>query len=182
MNYTEHSTDVATDVLRKMLFVARQARRQMEEQVVEKSSEVEQYWQRLQELENMYSQLKEALEDERQAKQDEEALRTVQARYGNRPQTHTCPFIVRSRACEFCSQAAGAGGEEEARAGGDLQATAAGSISVSEGERRSGEGAIGEGTCPAGCTRAAGESGETETGSAGGVQGDAFIYCFCLII
>lgn len=73
-----------TDVLRKMLFVARQARRQMEEQVVEKSGELDKYWQRLQELEEMYSQLKEALEDERQAKQDEEDLRRVQARYSKR--------------------------------------------------------------------------------------------------
>ncbi|XP_056613380.1 switch-associated protein 70 isoform X2 [Triplophysa dalaica] len=58
----------------------RLARKQMEEQVVEKSSVLEQYWQRTQELEEMYSQLKEALEDERRAKQDEEAQRKVQAR------------------------------------------------------------------------------------------------------
>uniref|UniRef100_A0A9J7YCR5 Switch-associated protein 70 n=1 Tax=Cyprinus carpio carpio TaxID=630221 RepID=A0A9J7YCR5_CYPCA len=52
----------------------------MEEKVVEKASEVEQYWQRTQELEEMYSQLKKALDDERQAKEDEEALRILQAR------------------------------------------------------------------------------------------------------
>uniref|UniRef100_A0A8C1WAV7 Switch-associated protein 70 n=1 Tax=Cyprinus carpio TaxID=7962 RepID=A0A8C1WAV7_CYPCA len=56
------------------------ARMQMEEKVVEKASEVEQYWQRTQELEEMYSQLKKALDDERQAKEDEEALRILQAR------------------------------------------------------------------------------------------------------
>ncbi len=53
---------------------------QMEEQVVEKANEVEQYWQRMQELEEMYSQLKKALGDERQARDDEEALRKLQAR------------------------------------------------------------------------------------------------------
>lgn len=52
----------------------------MEEQVAQKSSELEQYLLRVRELENMYHQLKEALEDERQAKQDEEAMRKLQAR------------------------------------------------------------------------------------------------------
>ncbi|XP_016126952.1 switch-associated protein 70-like isoform X3 [Sinocyclocheilus grahami] len=56
------------------------ARMQMEEQVVEKANEVEQNWQRMQELEDMYRQLKKALDDERQAKEDEEALRKLQAR------------------------------------------------------------------------------------------------------
>ncbi|XP_026233691.1 switch-associated protein 70a [Anabas testudineus] len=55
-------------------------RQQMEEQVAQKSSELEQYLLRVRELENMYHQLKEALEDERQAKQDEEAMRKLQAR------------------------------------------------------------------------------------------------------
>ncbi|XP_056318342.1 switch-associated protein 70 [Danio aesculapii] len=56
------------------------ARMQMEEQVIEKSNEVEQYWQRMQELEEMYLQLKQALQDEKQAKEDEEILRKLQAR------------------------------------------------------------------------------------------------------
>uniref|UniRef100_A0A665T844 Switch-associated protein 70 n=1 Tax=Echeneis naucrates TaxID=173247 RepID=A0A665T844_ECHNA len=55
-------------------------RQQMEEQVAQKSSELEQYFQRVQELENMYHRLEEALDDERQAKQDEEAMRKLQAR------------------------------------------------------------------------------------------------------
>uniref|UniRef100_A0A673CXS1 PH domain-containing protein n=1 Tax=Sphaeramia orbicularis TaxID=375764 RepID=A0A673CXS1_9TELE len=55
-------------------------RQQMEEQVAQKSIELEQYLQRVRELEGMYHQLEEALEDERQAKQDEEAMRKLQAR------------------------------------------------------------------------------------------------------
>ncbi|XP_042275453.1 switch-associated protein 70 isoform X2 [Thunnus maccoyii] len=55
-------------------------RQQMEEQVAQKSSELEQYLQRVRELEDMYHRLEEALEDERQAKQDEEAMRKLQAR------------------------------------------------------------------------------------------------------
>ncbi|KAK2854009.1 hypothetical protein Q5P01_006670 [Channa striata] len=55
-------------------------RQQMEEQVAQKSSELEQYLQRVRELEAMYHRLEEALEDERQAKQDEEAMRKLQAR------------------------------------------------------------------------------------------------------
>ncbi|XP_047435881.1 switch-associated protein 70 [Mugil cephalus] len=55
-------------------------RQQMEEQVAQKSSELEQYLQRVRELEDMYHRLQEALEDERQAKQDEEAMRKLQAR------------------------------------------------------------------------------------------------------
>lgn len=62
-----------------------QVRQQMEEQVAQKSSELEQYLQRVRELEDMYHRLEEALEDERQAKQDEEAMRKLQAR----SQTHT---------------------------------------------------------------------------------------------
>lgn len=56
----------------------------MEEQVAQKSSELEHHLQRVQELEDMYRRLEDALEDERQAKQDEEALRKLQAR----SQTH----------------------------------------------------------------------------------------------
>ncbi|KAI4875939.1 hypothetical protein NFI96_034523, partial [Prochilodus magdalenae] len=55
-------------------------RMQMEEQVAQKSSELEQYLQRLQELEDMYRRLEEALEEERQSRQDEEAVRKLQAR------------------------------------------------------------------------------------------------------
>ncbi|KAM9409167.1 switch-associated protein 70-like isoform 2-T2 [Pholidichthys leucotaenia] len=55
-------------------------RQQMEEQVAQKSSELEQYLQRIRELEDMYHQLEEALEDERQAKQEEEVMRKLQAR------------------------------------------------------------------------------------------------------
>lgn len=52
----------------------------MEEQVAQKSSELEQYLQRVRELEDMYLRLQEALEDERQARQDEETVRRLQAR------------------------------------------------------------------------------------------------------
>ncbi|XP_034738470.1 switch-associated protein 70 [Etheostoma cragini] len=55
-------------------------RLQMEEQVAQKSSELEQYLQRVRELEDMYHRLEEAVEDERQAKQDEEAVLQLQAR------------------------------------------------------------------------------------------------------
>ncbi|XP_077941562.1 switch-associated protein 70 [Gasterosteus aculeatus] len=55
-------------------------RQQMEEQVAQKSCELDQYLQRVRELEDMYHRLEGALEDERQAKQDEEAMRRLQAR------------------------------------------------------------------------------------------------------
>ncbi|XP_036399898.1 switch-associated protein 70-like [Megalops cyprinoides] len=55
-------------------------RQQMEAQVAQKSSELEQYLQRVRELEDMYHRLEEALEDERQARQDEERMRRLQAR------------------------------------------------------------------------------------------------------
>ncbi|CAB1416569.1 unnamed protein product [Pleuronectes platessa] len=55
-------------------------RQQMEEQVAQKSTELEQYLQRVKELEDMYSQLEDALEDERRARQDEEAVRRLQTR------------------------------------------------------------------------------------------------------
>lgn len=60
-----------------------QVRQQVEEQMALKSSELEQYLQRVKELEVMYHQLEEALEDERQAKLDEEAMRKLQARCTN---------------------------------------------------------------------------------------------------
>ncbi|XP_061898829.1 switch-associated protein 70b [Entelurus aequoreus] len=55
-------------------------RQQMEEQVAQKSTEVEQYLQRVQEMEDMYRRLEDALEDERRARQDEEMVRKLQAR------------------------------------------------------------------------------------------------------
>ncbi|XP_022073108.1 switch-associated protein 70b [Acanthochromis polyacanthus] len=55
-------------------------RQQMEEQVAQKSTELEQYLQRVHELEDMYHQLEDALENERHARQDEEAARKLQAR------------------------------------------------------------------------------------------------------
>ncbi|MFT7814508.1 switch-associated protein 70-like isoform X1 [Arapaima gigas] len=57
-------------------------RQQMEQQVAQKSSELEQYLQRMRELEDMYRLLEEALEDERQARQDAETVRKLQARWG----------------------------------------------------------------------------------------------------
>lgn len=63
-----------------MTLLYHQIRQQMEEQVAQKSSELEQYLQRVRELEDMYLKLQEALEDERQARQDEETVRKLQAR------------------------------------------------------------------------------------------------------
>lgn len=59
----------------------RQVRQQIEEQVAQKSTELEQYLQRVRELEDMYRRLEDALEDERHARQDEEAVRRLQARW-----------------------------------------------------------------------------------------------------
>ncbi|KAF5891979.1 switch-associated protein 70-like, partial [Clarias magur] len=55
-------------------------RQQMEEQVDQMSGELRLYLQRVRELEDMYRRLEEALEDERQTRQDEENLRKLQAR------------------------------------------------------------------------------------------------------
>jgi cell fate (sporulation/competence/biofilm development) regulator YmcA (YheA/YmcA/DUF963 family) len=52
----------------------------MEEQVAQKSTELEQYLQRVRELEDMYHRLEDALEEERSARQDEETVRRLQAR------------------------------------------------------------------------------------------------------
>lgn len=62
---------------------SRQVRQQIEEQVAQKSTELEQYLQRVRELEDMYRRLEEALEEERRARQDEEAVRRLQARWVN---------------------------------------------------------------------------------------------------
>lgn len=48
--------------------------------MAQKSNELEQYLQRVRELENMYHRLEEALEEERQARQDEETFRKLQSR------------------------------------------------------------------------------------------------------
>lgn len=56
--------------------------------MAQKSSELEQYLQRVRELEDMYHRLEEALEDERQAKHDEEAMRKLQARSRKHVHTH----------------------------------------------------------------------------------------------
>ncbi|KAG8438350.1 hypothetical protein GDO86_008871 [Hymenochirus boettgeri] len=55
-------------------------RQQMEEQVAQKSCELEQYLKRVRELEEMYCKLQEALDDEKQARQEEENSRLLQAR------------------------------------------------------------------------------------------------------
>ncbi|XP_049579667.1 switch-associated protein 70b isoform X1 [Syngnathus scovelli] len=55
-------------------------RQQMEEQVAQKSTELEQYLQKVREMEDMYRRLEDALEDERRARQDEETVRKLQAR------------------------------------------------------------------------------------------------------
>src|SRR4029434_9999259 len=65
-----------------------QVRQQMEEQVAQKSTELEQYLQRVHELEDMYQRLQEALDDERQARQDEETVRKLQSRGGTLSSTH----------------------------------------------------------------------------------------------
>ncbi|RXN18292.1 switch-associated 70-like protein [Labeo rohita] len=68
------------DLYRVEMEKEKMVRQQMEEQVAQKSSELEQYLQRVRELENMYNSLEEALEEERQARQDEETVRKLQAR------------------------------------------------------------------------------------------------------
>ncbi|XP_049430644.1 switch-associated protein 70b [Epinephelus fuscoguttatus] len=72
---TELQDRYRTDLEREKM-----VRQQMEEQVAQKSTELEQYLQRVRELEDMYRQLEDALEDERRARQDEEAVRKLQAR------------------------------------------------------------------------------------------------------
>ncbi|XP_059191912.1 switch-associated protein 70b [Centropristis striata] len=72
---TELQDRYRTDLEREKM-----VRQQMEEQVAQKSTELEQYLQRVRELEDMYRQLEDALEDERRARQDEEAVRRLQAR------------------------------------------------------------------------------------------------------
>lgn len=78
----EREAFLAGDVSLRLImsFLYHQIRQQMEEQVAQKSSELEQYLQRVRELEDMYVKLQEALEDEKQARQDEETVRKLQAR------------------------------------------------------------------------------------------------------
>ncbi|KAI5098130.1 switch-associated protein 70, partial [Silurus meridionalis] len=68
------------DIYKAEMEKEKMVRLQMEEQVAQKSSELEQYLQRVRELEDMYHRMEEALEDERQARQDEEIVRKLQAR------------------------------------------------------------------------------------------------------
>ncbi|XP_051512390.1 switch-associated protein 70b [Myxocyprinus asiaticus] len=68
------------DLYRVEMEKEKMVRLQMEEQVAQKSTELEQYLQRVRELENMYHRLEDALEEERQARQDEETVRKLQAR------------------------------------------------------------------------------------------------------
>ncbi|XP_029010797.1 switch-associated protein 70b isoform X1 [Betta splendens] len=72
---TELQDRYRTDLEREKM-----VRQQMEEQVAQKSTELEQYLQRVRELEEMYGKLEDALEDERRARQDEEAVRRLQER------------------------------------------------------------------------------------------------------
>lgn len=62
-------------------FSLQQVRKEMEKQVAQKSTELEQYLQRVREMEGMYRQLEDALEDEKRARQEEEAVRKLQARW-----------------------------------------------------------------------------------------------------
>jgi tRNA C32,U32 (ribose-2'-O)-methylase TrmJ len=77
--FPEGEVNLHLNVTTALLYL--QIRQQMEEQVAQKSSELEQYLQRVRELEDMYLKLQDALEDERQARQDEETVRKLQARY-----------------------------------------------------------------------------------------------------
>ncbi|GCC22936.1 hypothetical protein chiPu_0001327 [Chiloscyllium punctatum] len=68
------------DRFRQELEREKNIREQVEEQVAQKSTELQQYFQRVKELEEMYKRLEEALEDERQARQEEESVRKLQTR------------------------------------------------------------------------------------------------------
>lgn len=64
----------------RLCFLVLKVRQQIEKNLAEKSTELEQYLQRVHELEDMYRQLEHALEDERRARQDEEIIRKLQTR------------------------------------------------------------------------------------------------------
>lgn len=68
------------DINAYLIFVYLKIRQQMEVQVAQKSSELEQYLKRVKELEEMYHRLQEALDDEKQARLEEESARLLQAR------------------------------------------------------------------------------------------------------
>lgn len=72
--------------------------------MAQKSTELEQYLQRVRELEDMYRRLEDALEDERHARQDEEAVRRLQARWV-RPRVREAPggSIICNEWCIFRS-------------------------------------------------------------------------------
>lgn len=55
-------------------------REQMELEMAQKSSELQSYLQKVKEMEDMYRQLEGALDEERRARQEEEAVRTLQTR------------------------------------------------------------------------------------------------------
>lgn len=89
MRWEPRPGDGHPNLSKTTLLSSLQIRQQMEEQVAQKSSELEQYLQRVRELEDMYLKLQEALEDERQARQDEETVRKLQARC-----TSVCSSLV----------------------------------------------------------------------------------------
>ncbi|KAG8548466.1 hypothetical protein GDO81_025293 [Engystomops pustulosus] len=68
------------DRFREELQREQMIRQQMEEKVAQKSSELEQYLRRVRELEEMYHRLQEALDDEKQARLEEERARLLQTR------------------------------------------------------------------------------------------------------
>ncbi|XP_068117099.1 switch-associated protein 70 [Hyperolius riggenbachi] len=68
------------DRFREELEQQQEIRQQMEKEVAQKSSELEQHFKRVQELEEMYHRLQEALDDEKQARLEEESARLLQTR------------------------------------------------------------------------------------------------------
>ncbi|KAK7891201.1 hypothetical protein WMY93_023164 [Mugilogobius chulae] len=79
---TTPDAERTTDRFTRDLEREKMVREEMEQQMAQKSSELETYLQRVKELENMYQQLEGALEEERRARQDEETVRKLQARRG----------------------------------------------------------------------------------------------------
>ncbi|CAN2391031.1 Pleckstrin homology domain [Pristimantis euphronides] len=76
-----HDTHIELqDRFRQELKREQTIRQQMEEKVAQKSSELEQYLNRVRELEEMYHRLQEALDDEKQARFEEEKARLLQTR------------------------------------------------------------------------------------------------------
>ncbi|KAG9475883.1 hypothetical protein GDO78_003989 [Eleutherodactylus coqui] len=76
-----HDTHIELqDHFREELEREQMIRQEMEEKVAQKSSELEQYLKRVRELEEMYHRLQEALDDEKQARLEEEKARLLQTR------------------------------------------------------------------------------------------------------